>query len=211
MKTKFIFSAILMVIVSFGLHAQQVKQKAQQTKKQADPFRYKMEDNKLKLEKTYFNFGNAFNTVNKKESTAILNDSDEPMEITFSGVPKYMTVTVFPKFIPAKSKGTISVEYRAGENKTHDGKQNWGSQNARINLIVNGNTTNRKNRLSIRANIQEDFASMTPEQKAKAPKIEFKETTFNFGTVKQGENVVHEFSFKNVGVNELEIRKVKGS
>ena len=204
MKTKFLFSAVLMIFISFGLQAQQVK-------KQADPYRYKMEDNKLKLEKTYFNFGNAYNTVTKTESTNIINDSDSPMKITFSGVPKYMSVSVSPKSIPAKSKGTITVEYRAGENKSHDGKQNWGSQNARINLIVNGNINNKKNRLSIRANIQEDFASMTPEQKAQAPKIKFEETVFNFGTVKQGENVEHLFVFKNIGESELEIRKVKGS
>ena len=214
MKTRIIFSALLTVLISFGTYAQQVKTqkaKTQQVKKVQDPFRYKMEDNKLKLEKTYFNIGNAFNTETKKDSTTIFNDSDEPMTITFSGVPKYVTITVSPKTIPAKTKAEISLEYRAVENINHQGKQNWGYQNSRIRLIVNGNTQNKKNNLSVRANIQEDFASMTPEQKANAPKIKFKETTFNFGTTKQGENVVHEFVFTNTGKTDLEIRKVKGS
>jgi len=204
MKIRLLFSAVMIMFLSLGTHAQQVT-------KPADAFRYKMEDNKLKLEKTYFNLGNTYNTAAKKQSSAIYNDSDEPMTITFSGVPKYMSVKVTPTTIPAKTKGNIEIEYRAGENKDHTGKQNWGYQNSRINLIVNGNTANRKNRLSIRANIQEDFASMTPEQKANAPKITFSEKVFDFGTVKQGESVVHEFVFKNEGKSNLEIRRVKGS
>ena len=204
MNTKFLLSTFLVVFISFGINAQQVK-KAQ------DPFRYKMEDNKLKLEKTYLNIGNAFNTKVANASTAVFNDTDQPMTITFSGVPKYITMTISPKVLPAKSKGLISMEYRTAENKDHTGKQNWGYQNSRIRLIVNGNTQNKKNNISVRANIQEDFASMTPKQKANAPKIEFNETTFNFGTTKQGDNVVHEFVFTNTGKTDLEIRKVKGS
>ena len=169
-----------------------------------------MEDNKLKLEKTYFNVGNAYNTEIKKESTAIFNDTDAPMTITFSGAPSYISVNVSPKVIPAKSKGVINIEYRVGENKSN-GNQNWGYQNSRIRLIVNGNTQSKRNNLSVRANIQEDYSKLTPKQLANAPKISFKETVFNFGTTNQGENVVHEFVFTNTGKTDLHIRKVKGS
>jgi len=203
MKTKIFISAFFLIFFSFISSAQQVK-------KDVDSFRYKMEDNKLKLEKTYFNVGNAYNTEIKKESTAIFNDTDAPMTITFSGAPSYISVNVSPKVIPAKSKGVINIEYRVGENKSN-GKQNWGYQNSRIRLIVNGNTQSKRNNLSVRANIQEDYSKLTPKQLANAPKISFKETVFNFGTTNQGENVVHEFVFTNTGKTDLHIRKVKGS
>lgn len=211
MNKKFLLSTLFIVSIALGINAQHVKPVQTVQKKAQDSFRYKMEDNTLKLEKTYFNIGNAFNNIVKKEETRIFNDSDKPMTITFSGTPKYITMIVSPKVIPAKSEGKISMEYRVSENKDHTGKQNWGYQNSRIRLVVNGNKTNNKNNLSVRANIQEDFASMTPEQKANAPKIVFAETNYNFGTAQQGENVVHEFVFTNQGKTDLEIRKVKGS
>jgi hypothetical protein len=182
-----------------------------QTTKESDNFRYKMEDNKLKLEKTYFNLGNTYNTEVKKESSAIFNDTDEPMTITFSGVPKYISMSVTPNVIPAKSKGLIEMEYRVAENVNSEKKQNWGYQNSRFRVIVNGNTQNSKNNLNVRANIQEDYRNLSEEQLKKAPKIEFVETEFNFGTVTQGDKITHEFAFKNTGKSDLYIRNLKAS
>ncbi len=43
------------------------------------------------------------------------------------------------------------------------------------------------------------------------PMIEFKETTFDFGPMKEGQIVSHEFSFTNVGKSNLEIRNIQTS
>ncbi len=43
----------------------------------------------------------------------------------------------------------------------------------------------------------------------KGPKIQFEETSFNFGTVAQGTAIKHVFKFKNVGTDTLKIEKVK--
>jgi hypothetical protein len=43
------------------------------------------------------------------------------------------------------------------------------------------------------------------------PKIQFKEETWDFGKVKQGEILTHEFVFKNIGEAPLSIRKVRTS
>lgn len=204
MKTKVIFSAILLMFITSVSFAQQVK-------KEVDPFKYKMEDNKLKLEKTYFSLGKVTNKDIKEDQAAIFNDSDFPMEITFTSVPKHVKIEVLPKTIPAKSKATIKIVYNANGNKDHVGKQKWGFQNDRIRLVVNGNNKNARNNINIRANIQEDFSNMTAKEMASAPSIEFESKTFDFGKANQGDNVVHEFKFKNTGKRDLEIRKVKGS
>ena len=52
---------------------------------------------------------------------------------------------------------------------------------------------------------------MTPAQKAKAPVIAFNNTTFNFGSMTQGESVSHDFTFKNTGKMDLLIHKTKAS
>ncbi len=40
------------------------------------------------------------------------------------------------------------------------------------------------------------------------PKIEFHHTEFDFGTVKMGENLVHDFFFTNKGSGDLYIKKI---
>ena len=42
------------------------------------------------------------------------------------------------------------------------------------------------------------------------PKIQFDETSFDFGTVYQNKALKHTFSFKNIGTGVLLIDKVKG-
>ena len=49
------------------------------------------------------------------------------------------------------------------------------------------------------------------EAAAKVPVMTFEEKEFNFGTIKQGEVVEHDFKFKNTGESDLIIVKMKGS
>jgi len=49
------------------------------------------------------------------------------------------------------------------------------------------------------------------EMAAKVPVMTFEEKEFNFGTIKQGEVVEHDFKFKNTGEADLIIVKMKGS
>ncbi|MDZ7359109.1 MAG: DUF1573 domain-containing protein [candidate division KSB1 bacterium] len=46
---------------------------------------------------------------------------------------------------------------------------------------------------------------------AKGPKIQFKETSYDFGTAAQNTQVKHVFKFKNVGTDTLTITQVKTS
>ena len=49
------------------------------------------------------------------------------------------------------------------------------------------------------------------KQEEKMPKFEFDESSFDFGTIKSGDVVTHEFKFKNVGDADLVISQAKGS
>lgn len=49
------------------------------------------------------------------------------------------------------------------------------------------------------------------EPQAKAPRVEFREVDWNFGRIKQGEVVIHEFVFRNAGNAILIVNKVSTS
>lgn len=51
--------------------------------------------------------------------------------------------------------------------------------------------------------------SSPAEMNTPTTKIEFTETSFDFGEIKQGDVVEHTFVFKNVGDNDLILKKVK--
>jgi hypothetical protein len=52
---------------------------------------------------------------------------------------------------------------------------------------------------------------LSADDSAKGPKIEFEESSFDWGTVQQGSQVKHIFKFKNVGSDTLKIDRVKTS
>ena len=166
----------------------------------------------LRLKKTYLSLGNVMNTAVKKEQIPVVNTSIAKMKLTFKNVPKYMTVKAQPEELKPNEKGVIEVTYSAQKNVKADGKQNWGAQNARFQVVINDDIQNSsRNSISVRSTIKEDFSNLSEKELAKAPKIVFKELVYDFGKVNQGEVVKHEFVFKNEGKNDLEIRRVKGS
>lgn len=52
---------------------------------------------------------------------------------------------------------------------------------------------------------------IAPEDLEAMPTMEFSDTVYNFGTIKEGDIVVHEFEFKNNGKNPLIISNAKGT
>ena len=61
-------------------------------------------------------------------------------------------------------------------------------------------------RLTIKANVEEDFSQMTVEQKQQAPIIETAAEQ-NAGKIAAGKTLKFSFPIKNIGVNPLEVRR----
>jgi len=164
----------------------------------------------LKLKTTYVNMGSISNKQQKQERLEIINDGDKDLALTFEGIPKHMTVEASPEVLKPNEEGVILITYNAGLCKNPDESQKWGSQNDRFYVILN-DVNNKRNFITVKTSITEDFKNMTEEELANAPKIEFKELEFDFGTINQGDVVKHDFSFKNLGEKDLEIRHVKAT
>ncbi len=141
----------------------------------------------------------------KEGKLDIVNTQDHDLTIGFKNVPPYIQIEAVPSTLKPKQKGQIRVKYDAHK------KGDYGFLLDRIPVSINGNTNNNRYSISISATIVEDFSKLTPQQLAKAPKIEFEQKTFNFDTITRGEIINHVFKFKNTGKSDLIIRKTKAS
>ncbi|MDD2386116.1 MAG: DUF1573 domain-containing protein [Bacteroidales bacterium] len=81
-----------------------------------------------------------------------------------------------------------------------------------IIALTLGSCKDSKNKTGGEYNIDNPANADNPNaEKDGLPKISFEETEFNFGTVIQGEKVIHNFVFTNTGKGNLIISNVKAS
>jgi hypothetical protein len=113
-------------------------------------------------------------------------------------VPAHITVTADPVSIPAGAKGMIQCTYNAAK------KKDFGMVTDDITVKIKSS----KGILTMRANIEEDFSTLTPAELEKAPAIKTENTNHQFNKVKKGSKVTGTFEIKNDGKSELIIRKI---
>lgn len=177
----------------------------------ADKYRKSLGDN-LRLKSTYVVFGKVSNKDEKTYEIEMINSGEEDMKISFRNIPKHIKVSSSASLLKPKQEAVLTIVYNAGLNINADGSQKWGEQRDRFYVVINDDTHGSgRNSIAVNASITEDFNSMSAEELAKAPNIKFENTVFNFGTIKQGDKVEHDFKFTNTGENDLEIRHVKAT
>ena len=159
----------------------------------------------LNLDVTHISLLKVKNTEVRTDSASIANLTDKPMKISFTNVPKHISISAVPETLAPNQQGKIIVKYDATQ------RSDWGFVMDKVIVAINGNTNSNKNILSISATIEEDFSNYSAEQLENAPKLVFEETSFNFGTITQGEKVSHSFKFRNDGKDDLVIRKISTS
>ncbi|MEN8122602.1 MAG: DUF1573 domain-containing protein [Bacteroidota bacterium] len=170
----------------------------------ADLYRFQMGN--IRMKTNHVAFAKLNNQQVKKQSVEIVNDSDKDITISFdpNRMPSHIKAEVVPNKLKAKQKGKFIITYDASK------KNSWGYVIDRLNILING-TKPMRNRLSVSATIVEDFSKLSKSELANAPTMDFDNKEFNFGKLKQGQKVTHEFKFKNNGKRDLIIRKTKTS
>ncbi|HKL71122.1 MAG TPA: DUF1573 domain-containing protein [Marinilabiliaceae bacterium] len=158
----------------------------------------------IRLKSSHLSFTRVEPGATKNESMEIINTSSQPVTLTYNRVPKHITVKTVPATLKPGEEGVIQASFDA--SKLSD----WGFVVDQMYLVLNGIQL-QDGRMSVSATIEEDFSNWTPEKLANAPDIQFSETNFDFGTVKQGDELVHTFKINNVGKSNLILRKVKAS
>jgi len=159
----------------------------------------------LRLKSNHLAFATVYNTQKKKDKIEMANTTDHDLDIDFENVPKHISIQAFPKTLKPNEVGYIEVTYDAKL------KNDWGFLMDKVMVLVNGDNNNKKNRLSISASISENFANLSAQEKANAPKAVFDSKVFDFAKIEQGQKVSNTFVLTNEGKSELIIRKTKAS
>ncbi|MFB6343790.1 DUF1573 domain-containing protein [Saccharicrinis sp. FJH62] len=168
-----------------------------------DKYPYSFGD--VRLNKSHVSFLKMNKNEVKESTVDVINtNQSKPVKIEFVRVPEFITVTTEPQILQPNQKGLIHIKYDA--SKVSD----WGFVLSGMFMKQNGQV-DYNHKLSVSVTIEDDFTKMTPQERAQAPDIVFENTTFNFGTIKQGQKVEYEFPFSNTGKSNLIIRKVKAS
>lgn len=143
--------------------------------------------------------------TSKTEKLEVINTSDKPVKIEFENVPAHLAVKAEPAILKPQETGVITATFDASK------KNDWGFVVDQVFVVIDGVKDVNNNRLSVSATIEEDFSALSPDELAKAAKAEFSEKNFDFGEIKEGTKVTHNYVLKNTGKSNLIIRKVKAS
>lgn len=150
----------------------------------------------------------SFNSVKekqvRKDSTEIVNNSDQPVQLSFKTPPPHLSAVFKPAKLAPKQKGYLVVTFDATKI------QAFGFVMHRIYLNIDGQDDYR-NSIAVSATLEEDFSKLTPAELATAPQVAYDSESFDFGDIKPNEKVEHTFNLKNVGKRDLIIRDVKSS
>jgi hypothetical protein len=163
---------------------------------------YPQEIGSLRLRSNHISFGQVSPGSKRIDTLEIINLSEESLGLTFAGIPRHITITAIPGILKPGEEGVFVATYDASEI------DDWGTITHNFRVLVNGMSHGR-NIIYLSANIQEDFSLITDEERKQAAKINFDNRVFDFGKLKHGETVEHDFMFTNSGLSDLVIRRVR--
>jgi hypothetical protein len=159
----------------------------------------------VRLETIYAAFGEIFKGDTGRFSIKVFNTSNsETVSLAFRQLPGHLKISILPSVIEPQQEGRIEIHYITSLQKE------WDYAVDRIELLLNGALV-PNNRISITANIRENFSALGSTEMALAPQVEFDSKSFDFGAIKGNATVEHLFRLKNNGKSDLYIRKVSAS
>lgn len=163
---------------------------------------YPHEAGSLRLRSNHISFGQVAPGSVRTDSVGVINLSGEDLEISFAAVPEHVALRAMPERLKPGEKGLLIATLDAG--KIDD----WGVITSYFRILINGLSRGRSI-IYLTANIQEDFSGMSDTEKQMAPGIRFENHVFDFGRIKHGESIGHNFVFTNTGRSDLIIRRVR--
>ena len=164
-------------------------------------YRYSM--NGLHFRSSHIDFQKVYSGTLRQDTVYFYNALDSEAQLSVLYAPSYLEIQI-PEQIGPKEKGRLILTFDAIANKE------YGYVYDNVIFLINDENSYR-NRLSVSANIAEDFSKLSPEELANAPVAHFRETTLSFGKIKPKEKGKCDFILENRGKSELIIRKTKSS
>ncbi len=174
--------------------------------KQAKPVnRYTVKMGDLSLKTKTMTFGTLYKGDNKTVSLeyANLTDHEVTIEILQNDHDNMLTAVLSLKTLKPQEVGTLNVNFDTKKCKQ------WGSNTYYLYMMVNGKRSiTDEYKLTLTADIEEDFSKLTVEQQQNAPIFDIESRNIDLGTIKAGGKVAKKVTFKNIGQRALEIRNI---
>lgn len=165
---------------------------------------YKFNMDGVKFKTNSINFNRIYTWQVVADTLTFINTRKDSVAISVQYQPSHLQTKIIPaKIAPGKS-GNLIVTYDAPK------KNDYGYTYESIILSFN-NERDFSKRLSLTANLVEDFSKLNTRQMANAPVASFAKTEINFGEIKEGEKTNCDFVMTNNGKSQLIVRKTKAS
>ena len=159
----------------------------------------------LRVKYRSFNMGKVLTNEPLTKTFDVYNDSDETIVFSPNVVaPAYISLQVSPKELLPRQKGTINLTYDA------EARNSLGFSSDQVTLFTNEAEDSIK-QFTVMATIEEYFPPMTEDELAQAPRLKLDQTTYEFGTINEGELVKADFVITNTGKSPLNIRETKAN
>ncbi len=133
------------------------------------------------------------------ESAQVANLGRRPLSVEFTDMPPQLSIHVSPNPVPPG--GTATMSYTVASDTTV-----WGAASYSATPVLNGRKV--AGSITFNAHTRADFSSWTQEQRDNGALPMFETSTFNFGIVSQGAEVLADFRYTNTGHSPFHIYKV---
>jgi hypothetical protein len=141
----------------------------------------------------------------RSDTLKVYNEGKQPITInTVKENSDFISISNLPLTLQHDEEGYLILTYDASK------RNDFGYVFDRFHFETNDVELPEK-LMYVSANILYDFSNMSDKDKQRAPKIVFENETYQYGKVKSGEIIEHDFVFKNEGKNPLKILKAKPS
>lgn len=165
---------------------------------------YKADLSGVKFRENNINLGKIFIQQIVKDTVYFFNTREKAVAVSTRYIPSHIKAEVYPQTVGPQEKGMLVLTYDAVA------KNDYGYIFDSVILKFDEDNS-YNNRLSVVANIVEDFSKLSKKELANAPVSSFDKNTIEFGEITQGEKVNCDFTLENKGKSALIIRKTKAS
>jgi len=122
---------------------------------------------------------------------------------TYDG-PAYIRVNVEPKVLQPGEIGIIRIGYNGKLRNA------YGFQSDNIVIHTDDESEPAKS-FDVLATLEDFFPELTPQEAAKAAKLQLNQTALDFGRIKQNQATTREVTVTNLGQSLLELRSIQGN
>ncbi len=157
----------------------------------------------VRLKNHTINIGKITTEKTIQHGFEIYNDGDTVLTIDSlkTVTPAHITLNYSSTEVKPKGKASVIINYDPIK------RDNLGYNSDNIQLATSDAEKPMKS-ITVMTTIEEYFPPMSPEELAKAPKLNINEKLVDFGKVNKGEQLTQTFELVNAGLQKLEIRKI---